>query len=177
MPDHILEKHLGSDPNTPTGEVDLGEEHCIVAPRRVTLQVCELCPHLPPQPSPRTALPGVIMALSNASEAQDLAHDCCLPGRAGWTSRHAGSITSHATGFVHAGWHECLLLAPHDDNAFQFSRTPFPCRKNSSDSRSPRVIAVTLTNPGAPACASFQMSYLYQRRTSCPRVACRRCAS
>lgn len=39
VPDHILEKHLGSDPNTPTGEVDLGEENRILAPRRVTLQV------------------------------------------------------------------------------------------------------------------------------------------
>ena len=39
VPDHILEKHLGSDPNTPTGEVDLEEDNRILAPRRVTLQV------------------------------------------------------------------------------------------------------------------------------------------
>lgn len=40
VPDHVLEKHLASDPSTPTGEVDAAEDHRVCVPRRVPLQVC-----------------------------------------------------------------------------------------------------------------------------------------
>lgn len=39
VPDHVLEKHLASDPSTPTGEVDAPEDHRVCVPRRVPLQV------------------------------------------------------------------------------------------------------------------------------------------
>ncbi|KAK9909040.1 hypothetical protein WJX75_006403 [Coccomyxa subellipsoidea] len=38
VPDHVLEKHLASDPSTPTGEVDAAEDHRVCVPRRVPLQ-------------------------------------------------------------------------------------------------------------------------------------------
>ena len=39
VPDHILHKHLASDPNTPVAEVSTPEDHRVYAPRRVPLQV------------------------------------------------------------------------------------------------------------------------------------------
>ena len=39
VPDHILHKHLASDPNTPVAEVSTPEDHRVCAPRRVALQV------------------------------------------------------------------------------------------------------------------------------------------
>lgn len=39
VPDHVLEKHLASDPSTPTGELDAPEDHRVCMPRRVPLQV------------------------------------------------------------------------------------------------------------------------------------------
>lgn len=40
VPDHVLERHLSSDPSTPTaGGDDSAEDHRISAPRRVPLQV------------------------------------------------------------------------------------------------------------------------------------------
>ena len=39
VPDHVLEKHLASDPSTPTGEIDAPEDHRVCVPRRVPLQV------------------------------------------------------------------------------------------------------------------------------------------
>ena len=43
MPEHVLERHLAPDPNTPTGEADGGEGARVLLPRRVPLQVgfCE----------------------------------------------------------------------------------------------------------------------------------------
>ncbi|CAL8460747.1 g278 [Coccomyxa elongata] len=38
VPDHVLEKHLASDPSTPTGETDAPEDHRVCVPRRVPLQ-------------------------------------------------------------------------------------------------------------------------------------------
>lgn len=54
VPDTVLEKHLASDPNTPTGEVgeDKKEEARVLLPRRVALQVCtrsKLCDRQPIQ--------------------------------------------------------------------------------------------------------------------------------
>ena len=40
VPDHVLEKHLGSDPNTPTADTDSADEaRRSYAPRRSTLNV------------------------------------------------------------------------------------------------------------------------------------------
>ena len=39
VPDHILHKHLASDPNTPVAEVASPEDHRVFTPRRVRLQV------------------------------------------------------------------------------------------------------------------------------------------
>ena len=39
VPEHVLEKHLASDPATPTGELDTPEDHRVALPRRVPLQV------------------------------------------------------------------------------------------------------------------------------------------
>ncbi len=45
VPDHILHKHLASDPNTPVAEVSTPEDHRVFAPRRVPLQVA-ICFHM-----------------------------------------------------------------------------------------------------------------------------------
>ena len=42
VPDHILHKHLASDPNTPVAEVASPEDHRVFTPRRVRLQVLSL---------------------------------------------------------------------------------------------------------------------------------------
>ena len=39
VPEHVLERHLAPDPNTPTGEADGGEAARVLLPRRVPLQV------------------------------------------------------------------------------------------------------------------------------------------
>ena len=39
VPDHILHKHLASDPNTPVAEVSSPEDHRVCGPRRIPLQV------------------------------------------------------------------------------------------------------------------------------------------
>ena len=39
VPEHVLEKHLASDPNTPTAEAEQPEDTRILAPRRVPLLV------------------------------------------------------------------------------------------------------------------------------------------
>ncbi len=39
VPDHILHKHLASDPNTPVAEVSTPEDHRVCGPRRIPLQV------------------------------------------------------------------------------------------------------------------------------------------
>ena len=38
VPEHVLERHLAPDPNTPTGEADGGEAARVLLPRRVPLQ-------------------------------------------------------------------------------------------------------------------------------------------
>lgn len=47
VPDHVLEKHLASEPNTPVEAAALNpEDHRVTLPRRVPLQVSHLLWHL-----------------------------------------------------------------------------------------------------------------------------------
>ena len=39
VPDHVLEKHLASEPNTPVEAAQNPEDHRVMLPRRVPLQV------------------------------------------------------------------------------------------------------------------------------------------
>ena len=45
VPDHVLEKHLASEPNTPVeAAAQNPEDHRVMLPRRVPLQVCKHSP-------------------------------------------------------------------------------------------------------------------------------------
>ena len=66
VPDHILHKHLASDPNTPVAEVSTPEDHRVFAPRRVPLQVATCFRRNPPMfviylgcPQSKQHLPGM----------------------------------------------------------------------------------------------------------------------
>lgn len=47
VPDHVLEKHLASEPNTPVEATQQSPEDTrVLVPRRVPMQVCLACMHL-----------------------------------------------------------------------------------------------------------------------------------